>query len=83
MKRSEIASGSTDRGFIANNVLGTRDHVCVAASCLCFAYFHGDRHGGYERRNSRQRRTSDRATLADVFAAEVQKFFEISVNSSY
>ncbi|KAL6584498.1 hypothetical protein OROMI_003787 [Orobanche minor] len=79
MKRSDIASGSTDRGVIANNVLGTGDHVCVAASCLirvlfflqCFAYFHGDRHGGYERRNSRQRRTSDRATLADVFAAEV------------
>ncbi|KAL6565624.1 hypothetical protein OROHE_004679 [Orobanche hederae] len=81
MKRSDIASGSTDRGFIANNVLGTGDHVCVAASCLvseirvlsflqCFAYFYGDRHGGYERRNSRRRRTSDRATLADVFAAE-------------
>ncbi|KAL6576259.1 hypothetical protein OROHE_000040 [Orobanche hederae] len=34
MKRSDIASGSTDRGFIANNVLGTGDHVCVAASCL-------------------------------------------------
>ncbi|KAL6523078.1 hypothetical protein OROHE_016373 [Orobanche hederae] len=120
MKRSDIASGSTDRSFIANNVLGTGDHVCVAASCLirvlfflqCFAYFHGDRHGGYKRRNIRQRRTSDRATLADVFAAEglprtdlfifillhisnlrfgvlvdgieqVQKFFEISVNSSY
>ncbi|KAL6580749.1 hypothetical protein OROMI_006672 [Orobanche minor] len=76
MKRSDIASGSTDRSFIANNVLGTGDHVCVAASCL-------DRHGGYKRRKSRQRRTSDRATLADVFAAEVQKFFEISVNSSY
>ncbi|KAL6575695.1 hypothetical protein OROHE_000831 [Orobanche hederae] len=112
MKRSDIASGSTDRSFIANSILGTGDHVCVAASCLCFAYFHGDRHGGYKRRKSRQRRTSDRATLADVFAAEslphtdlfifillhiynlrfgvlvdgieeVQKFFEISVNSSY
>ncbi|KAL6530262.1 hypothetical protein OROHE_014615 [Orobanche hederae] len=112
MKRSDIASGSTDRSFIANSVLGTGDHVCVAASCLCFAYFHGDRHGGYKRRKSRQRRTSDRATLADVFAAEglprtdlsifillhisnlrfgvlvdgieeVQKLFEISVNSSY
>ncbi|KAL6582889.1 hypothetical protein OROMI_004967 [Orobanche minor] len=91
MKRSDIASGSTDRSFIANSVLGTGDHVCVAAACLirvlfflqCFAYFHGDRHGGYKRRNSRQRRTSDSATLADVFAAEVQRFFEISVNSSY
>ncbi|KAL6535139.1 hypothetical protein OROMI_026513 [Orobanche minor] len=111
MKRSDIASGSTDRGFIANNVLGTGDHVCVAASCLGFV-LSTDRHGGYERRNSRQRRTSDRATLADVFAAEglprtdlfifillhisnlrfgvlvdgfeeVQRFFEISVNSSY
>ncbi|KAL6508968.1 hypothetical protein OROHE_021527 [Orobanche hederae] len=38
MKRSDIASGSTNRSFIANSVLGTGDHVCVAASCL-------DRHG--------------------------------------
>ncbi|KAL6543399.1 hypothetical protein OROHE_010021 [Orobanche hederae] len=71
MKRSDIASGSTDRSFIANSVLGTGFVLST------------DRHGGYKRRKSRQRRTSDRATLADVFAAEVQKFFEISVNSSY
>ncbi|KAL6548764.1 hypothetical protein OROGR_008530 [Orobanche gracilis] len=97
MKRSDIASVSTDRGFIANIVLGTGDHVCMfrdfALNFLFFcafvfsfrsvSYFFrrpaGASHifmelvmelSGYKRRKRRQGRTSDRATLADVFAAK-------------
>ncbi|KAL6534721.1 hypothetical protein OROGR_013396 [Orobanche gracilis] len=40
MKRSDIASVSTDRGFIANIVLGTGDHVCMFRDfALNFLFF--------------------------------------------
>ncbi|KAL6584183.1 tRNA ligase [Orobanche minor] len=86
MKRSDIASGSTDRSFIANIFLELEIMFVLPLPAWCFAYFHGDRHGGYKRRKSRQRRTSDRATLADVFAAEGYEGFifkTLNIDAAY
>ncbi|KAL6508538.1 hypothetical protein OROGR_023249 [Orobanche gracilis] len=109
MKRSDIASVSTDRGFIANIVLGTGDHVCMfcdfALNFLFFcafvfsfrsvSYFFRRPAGashifmelvmeaireGSAGKGGPQTELPSRMYLLQK---EIQRFFEISVNSSY